>query len=373
MNQDIKSSEVEKLVGNNHTLAFDVALQKELTLSRNAFRDAFPADKIRGLALEAYFQGRGVKDGNFTYELEWKTRHLGSIRGGSNFKFGYEQDFARIKEFIAFIVSQNSGSVTFYNADGTLANVSKQMVDRSKTIKGLKSGRTTIGKILSIYFPDVFVNIFTDQDHFLSKLYSDYEVETKGLESFLINNFLLLRVKEKIMAVLPNDQAPALTNDRFAHLLYKTYPKDKVAEPTGELTQEAPEAEQPFNALEVQHYQTLVHRNFRRLFPTLRYYDEASQNEVSGHYDTQEIGILDFLAVDDHNNLIVIELKRRASDQTLGQLLRYMGWVREILCEDNQEVKGMILADTVDVKLDYALNVVSGVEIRRIKLDIEII
>jgi hypothetical protein len=372
MNNDLKPLEIDKLVESNGSLAFDNAVQERMNQIRQGFRDYFRADKIRGLGPDEYFQGRGIKDGNFTYELEWKTRDIGSIRGGSNFKFGYERDFDRIKGFILYIVTLPNQAATFYGDSGTLTAISQEMVQRSKGLKGLKTGRTAIGKILSIYFPEVFINIFVDQEHFLGKIYSDYEVESKGLDYFLVNNYLLLQVRARVLSVLPDAEATALTNDRFAHLLYKTYPKVKSeASSTGEaVIEETPE--EPVNALEVQHYQTLVHRNFRRLFPGLRYYDEAAQNEVYGHYDTEEIGVLDFLALDDSNDLVVIELKRRASDQTLGQLLRYMGWVKENLCEEKQRVKGLILAESMDLRLKYALNVVSGVEVKKIRLDIEI-
>ena len=43
----------------------------------------------------------------------------------------------------------------------------------------------------------------------------------------------------------------------------------------------------------------------------------------------------------------------QTSDDTFGQLTRYMGWVKRHLKDDN--VKGIIIAGKYDKKLDYAL------------------
>lgn len=68
-----------------------------------------------------------------------------------------------------------------------------------------------------------------------------------------------------------------------------------------------------------------------------------------------DIGIIDILARDKKtNSYVVIELKRnQTSDDTVGQLMRYMGWVKIELKDNN--VKGIIIAGKYDKKLDYAL------------------
>ena len=75
---------------------------------------------------------------------------------------------------------------------------------------------------------------------------------------------------------------------------------------------------------------------------------------TSKQYRT-DIGIIDILAKDKKNkNHVVIELKRnQTSDDTFGQLTRYMGWVKRHLKDDN--VKGIIIAGKYDKKLDYAI------------------
>jgi hypothetical protein len=75
---------------------------------------------------------------------------------------------------------------------------------------------------------------------------------------------------------------------------------------------------------------------------------------ISKQYNT-DIGRIDILAKDKiSKNYVVIELKRnQTSDDTVGQLMRYMGWVKRHLNDEN--VKGIIIAGKFDKKLDYAL------------------
>ena len=69
-------------------------------------------------------------------------------------------------------------------------------------------------------------------------------------------------------------------------------------------------------------------------------------------FDT-DIGPIDILAVEPKSNsFVVIELKKgRPSDQVIGQILRYMGWVKKNLCKDGQAVKGLIICHDPDLKL----------------------
>jgi hypothetical protein len=76
-----------------------------------------------------------------------------------------------------------------------------------------------------------------------------------------------------------------------------------------------------------------------------------------------DIGIIDILARDKATgSFVVIELKRnQSSDDTVGQVLRYMGWVTENLKE--KHVRGIIVAGTYDEKLYYAQNMIQAVDV----------
>lgn len=89
---------------------------------------------------------------------------------------------------------------------------------------------------------------------------------------------------------------------------------------------------------------------------------------LSQQYRT-DIGPIDILAKDKKTGgYVVIELKRnQTSDDTVGQLARYMGWIKDVKKASN--VKGIIIAGEYDKKLDYALKVISDVEVYLYKVD----
>ena len=79
---------------------------------------------------------------------------------------------------------------------------------------------------------------------------------------------------------------------------------------------------------------------------------------VGTHYKTQDVGEIDLLAKHKkQKRWLVVELKRnQSSDATVGQLLRYMGWVRKKLSEPGDKVEGLIICGEPDLKLQYALD-----------------
>ncbi len=55
--------------------------------------------------------------------------------------------------------------------------------------------------------------------------------------------------------------------------------------------------------------------------------------------------------------------KGRASDLVIGQIQRYMGFVKEELAEENQKVKGIIIALEPDLRIKRALTVISNIDL----------
>lgn len=77
-----------------------------------------------------------------------------------------------------------------------------------------------------------------------------------------------------------------------------------------------------------------------------------------GHQLATPVGRLDFLCLDTSaNSLVVVELKRgRPSDRVVGQLARYIGWVRNHLAAPGQQVEGLVVSHDVDDTLRYAIS-----------------
>ena len=82
---------------------------------------------------------------------------------------------------------------------------------------------------------------------------------------------------------------------------------------------------------------------------------------------------IDILAISkDKQTLLVIELKKgKGTDQVLGQVLRYMGYVNTVK-EDNQNVKGLIVAHEDDPRIRHALSMVQNVGFYTYKIHFEL-
>mgnify|MGYP006096554579 FL=1 len=82
----------------------------------------------------------------------------------------------------------------------------------------------------------------------------------------------------------------------------------------------------------------------------------------SQQYKT-DIGRIDILATDKTDgSYVVIELKRnQTSDDTVGQVTRYMGWIQDKL--GDEDVKGIIVAGSYDEKLYYAQKMLKNIEV----------
>jgi restriction system protein len=113
-----------------------------------------------------------------------------------------------------------------------------------------------------------------------------------------------------------------------------------------------------------------------------------SSTELSQEYDIYTIdgdtvgqqfqtdtGPMDILAIsNDKQTLLVIELKKgRASDAVVGQLLRYMSYVKDELAEDNQTVKGMVIALGTNQRLERALSMVTNVDFYKYEINFRLI
>lgn len=100
------------------------------------------------------------------------------------------------------------------------------------------------------------------------------------------------------------------------------------------------------------------------------YVDENGRDGTE--YPTREVGTIDILAINEDENFIVFELKlTRGPDRALGQLQRYMGWVKENLA-GMQNVHGVIVANKISKTLKYAASVTSNISLFEYQIDFKI-
>ena len=101
----------------------------------------------------------------------------------------------------------------------------------------------------------------------------------------------------------------------------------------------------------------------------------AEDGEPVGQQYPTDTGPMDLLAVKkDKSELLVVELKRgKASDVVVGQVLRYMGFVKEDLAESHQAVRGAIIALEDDLRIRRALAVTPSIQFFRYQISFKLV
>lgn len=97
--------------------------------------------------------------------------------------------------------------------------------------------------------------------------------------------------------------------------------------------------------------------------------------ELTGQQYPTDTGPIDLLAISkDKTKLLVVELKKgRASDSVVGQIQRYMGFVKEELAESGQSVEGIIIALEDDTRIRRALAVAPNISFYKYQINFKLI
>jgi restriction system protein len=98
------------------------------------------------------------------------------------------------------------------------------------------------------------------------------------------------------------------------------------------------------------------------------------EGEMVGKQYPSDTGPIDILAISkDKKELLVVELKKgRVSDMVVGQIQRYMGYVKDELAEPDQTVRGVIIAFEDDVRIHRALSVAQNIEFYTYKIQFKL-
>jgi restriction system protein len=134
------------------------------------------------------------------------------------------------------------------------------------------------------------------------------------------------------------------------------------------------EATEDLSAFVLEKYlEEFIVTNFDTIFKRdLKIYAETDVDD--GRQYPTDIGPIDILAFEPKSNsFVVIELKKgRPSDQVIGQILRYMGWVKKQLCKEGQGVKGLVICRDPDLKLSYALEMTNNINVQYYKMSFKL-
>jgi restriction system protein len=122
------------------------------------------------------------------------------------------------------------------------------------------------------------------------------------------------------------------------------------------------------------HLEDFLVKNWKQTELGKQYDIYEEEGELAGQQYPSDTGPIDILAISkDKKELLVVELKKgRASDSVVGQVQRYMGYVLEELAEENQTVKGVIIALEDDIRIRRALSVTNNIEFFRYQVSFKL-
>lgn len=132
-----------------------------------------------------------------------------------------------------------------------------------------------------------------------------------------------------------------------------------------EIPEDEDESEQETFAFPLEnHLQAFIAQNIESIKingKNLMLYSDDSGND-GVEYQT-DIGRIDILAVDEQSDFFVFELKvGKGPDSAVGQVLRYMGWIKEKLAQ-NKNVTGIVVSKKANDKIKYAASMTPDVHL----------
>lgn len=117
--------------------------------------------------------------------------------------------------------------------------------------------------------------------------------------------------------------------------------------------------------------QRYLAENLGCIEPGLKLYEDEDLRGIE--YEAGGGRRIDILAVDRNGAFVVIELKvSRGYDRVIGQLLRYMNWVRRDLADPGQKVRGIIVCRSMSEDLRLACSSIQDVELYEYKLSVAV-
>ena len=123
------------------------------------------------------------------------------------------------------------------------------------------------------------------------------------------------------------------------------------------------------------HLEDFLVKNWRNTELGKKYDIFEDNGEMVGQQYPSDTGPIDILAISkDKKTILVIELKRgQASDVVVGQIQRYMGYVKEELADKGQNVKGIIIGLEADNRLKRALAVCPDISFYKYQVSFKLV
>jgi hypothetical protein len=221
----------------------------------------------------------------------------------------------------------------------------------NKFIKGL--GRAVATPILLVVYPDRYgvYNSISESGLRQAGLYPDIPPGASFAEEYSIVNHAFQEIAGQLDISLWMLDAlwSVMIRDNG-----ETDDDDPVVIPEGD-------GETVHNFALERHLSDFLYRNWQQTTLGQQYELYEEGGDLAQEYPTG-VGRIDLLARNPRTgDYLVIELKRsRSSDAVVGQIMRYMGWVKRNLAQEGEVVYGAIIVPEADEKLRYSLTEASS-------------
>jgi restriction system protein len=136
-----------------------------------------------------------------------------------------------------------------------------------------------------------------------------------------------------------------------------------------------PDIEDPVAFAMEKHLEAFLVANWNQTILAKDFMIYEEDGEPVGQQYATDAGPIDILAISkDKKRLLIVELKRgRVSDVVVGQVLRYMGFVKDQIAEDDQIVEGAIIGLEDDPKMRWALISVPSISFYRYQISFKLV
>lgn len=119
------------------------------------------------------------------------------------------------------------------------------------------------------------------------------------------------------------------------------------------------------------HPRDYLKNNLHVIEPGMKLYRDEEDDAITGVEFDAGGRRIDILAVDKDDNYVVIELKvSKGHEKVIGQILRYIGWVRKNLAGD--KIRGIIIAKIISEDLRLAATETKNIELFEYDLKIDL-
>lgn len=201
-----------------------VESRKELYKLRNSFAKYYSSDRINSMPIDHYSIGNELpkKGYNFCYTIERQLDGLGRIIGATSFKFGVYYGRTKSEPEYKYRFTKKFGNNTTEAYNNVKTEILKLLeAGRSENIEEIVSNKISPmfkGKILCTYFPERYLNVFSDEhlEYFLVQL----NIDTHDLvwSDAVIKREALINFKNS------DEVMKNWSTDLFSYFLYNVYP-----------------------------------------------------------------------------------------------------------------------------------------------------